>query len=58
MLESSNAVSRMWEYTVGCFTIQSSILKVWGLFKLLLFLYVIQQAECLRLNWARGKMLV
>lgn len=50
MLESSNGVSRMWEYMVGCFTIQSSILKVWGLFKLLLFLYVIQQAECLRLN--------
>lgn len=53
-----NGVSRMWEYMVGCFTIQSSILKVWGLFKLLLFLYVIQQAECLRLNQARGKMLV
>lgn len=50
MLESSNGVSRMWEYMVGCFTIQSSILKVWGLFKLLLFLYVIQRAECLRLN--------
>ena len=50
MLESLNGVSRMWEYMVGWFTIQNSILKVWGLFKLLLLIYVIQQAESLRLD--------